>query len=322
MRFKPFIPVILLLAANAAGTAAQTVVTSLSDTTGRKTVSSLETDGDFDGAVFAAEGIIQDWQDVYDDFEKTVFSDLTGYIAQVRRQKQETQTKADIVREATTPAGYKIDLPQLIDENGVDLFYLTEDGISINLLLDAPSYFTDEQDLSAIIKWIRYYAHEKRIWTEKKLKRYQKLHESFEQAFADRGVPTELTLLSLQESGCNPYAVSPAGAVGVWQFMPATARKFGLNVSASVDERYDTYKSARAAASLLRANQRTLGSWTLALAAYNCGAGRIQSAINKAGGSRSWEDIEKYLPKETRNYIPGIIALYYIWTYREPLGFA
>lgn len=317
--------IITLLAAAALGMPslkAQGVISNLSETAGGGVVTSLENSKGIDEDSFAAEGIIQDWQNTYEDFENTVFSDLTGYIMQLQKQKAEEHLENEEKNRVTTSEGFNIDLPQLIDENGIDLFYLTENGISIYLLLKAPSYFTDEHDMSAIIKWVRYYAYEKRSWTQKKLNRYRRMYEDFERAFNDRMVPPELTLLTIQESGCNPGAVSPAGAVGVWQFMPETAKKYGLTVNTLIDERYDTYKAARAAAGLLRTNQRALGSWTLALAAYNCGAGRIQSAIKKAGGSRQWEDIEKYLPDETRNYIPGIIALYYIWTYREPLGFS
>ena len=317
-----FIALFSLLTVYSSILQAQTVISDLTGNGSRGVVTSLEHSDTICENSFAADGIIQDWQNTYEDFENTVFSDLTGYIKQLQQKKLEEKQRREPFRQITTPDGTLMNLPQLIDENGVDLFYLTENGISIYLLLNPPSFFTDDADMSAIIKWVRYYAYEKRFWTQKKLKRYSKMSEAFQQAFNDKGIPPELTLLTIQESGCNPNAVSRAGAAGVWQFMPATARKFGLTVNQHTDERHDTYKAAKAAASLLKSNHRNLGNWTLALAAYNCGAAKIQAAIKKADGDQHWENIEKYLPDETRNYIPGIIALYYIWTYREQLGFS
>jgi hypothetical protein len=117
-------------------------------------------------------------------------------------------------------------------------------------------------------------------------------------ALAREGLPAALFFLPLVESGYCARAVSKAGAAGLWQLMPETARDYGLEVSDRVDERFDPVKSTRAAVRLLKDLRERLGSWSLALAAYNCGEGRLRRAL--AGGSG--------LPFETRHYVPRFIA--------------
>jgi soluble lytic murein transglycosylase-like protein len=125
--------------------------------------------------------------------------------------------------------------------------------------------------------------------------------------FRSRGVPDDLIYLGLVESGYRPGAVSPAGAVGPWQFMPETARRYGLKQGAGRDERRDLLKSARAAAEYLRDLYALLGDWTLALAGYNAGEYRVLRAMQKTGITSFW-GLRHLLPSETAEYVPRVLA--------------
>lgn len=140
----------------------------------------------------------------------------------------------------------------------------------------------------------------------------------FENALEKWGVPQELKYLPIIESALNPMAVSPAGAGGLWQFMPSTATGLGLEVSSLVDERRDPYRSSEAAARLLKQLYETYNDWSLAIAAYNCGPGNVNKALRRAGNPNAdfWE-IYRYLPSETRGYVPAFIAANYIMTYYD-----
>ncbi|MGK0364001.1 MAG: membrane-bound lytic murein transglycosylase D [Saprospiraceae bacterium] len=124
------------------------------------------------------------------------------------------------------------------------------------------------------------------------------------------GLPRELKYLAAWESKLNLTATSPVGAGGLWQMMPATARKYGLTVNRRVDERFDLHKSTEAAVLYLADLYEIFGDWTLVSAAYNCGEGRVIRAI-KTGGTRDYWQLRRYLPRETLNYIPAILATTY-----------
>ena len=124
--------------------------------------------------------------------------------------------------------------------------------------------------------------------------------------FKEEGVPTELVWLAEVESSMNPRARNPGGAAGLFQFMPATAKRFGLR-SVPFDERKNPEKSARAAARYLKFLYGEFNSWPLALAAYNAGEGRVKELLAKHKGD-SFEDIESSLPLETRLYVPKVAA--------------
>jgi membrane-bound lytic murein transglycosylase D len=125
------------------------------------------------------------------------------------------------------------------------------------------------------------------------------------------GVPNELKYLAVIESNLRSYALSWAGAVGPWQFMPATARRLGLRVDRFVDERTDYYKSTHAAARYLTELYANYHDWLLVIAAYNCGAGGVNSAIRRSGSSNFW-DLQYHLPEESRNHVKKFIATHYI----------
>ncbi len=116
----------------------------------------------------------------------------------------------------------------------------------------------------------------------------------------------ELSAVALVESGGQPFAVSPKGARGVWQLLPETARRYGLIVTATRDERTDVEKSTRAAARYLRDLYEQFGDWRLAFAAYNAGEQRVDRALLHAG-KPNFENIERVLPQETRDYVPAVV---------------
>ncbi|MFB6274448.1 MAG: LysM peptidoglycan-binding domain-containing protein [Salinibacter sp.] len=140
-------------------------------------------------------------------------------------------------------------------------------------------------------------------------RRVQVYGPMIEHILAEEGVPQELKYLAMIESGLNPDARSWAGAVGMWQFMPSTARRYGLTINAWVDERRDPEKATRAAARYLSDLYDKFGDWHLALAGFNCGAGCVQRALRRsAAEDPSYWDAHEYLPRETQGYVPMFIA--------------
>jgi len=137
----------------------------------------------------------------------------------------------------------------------------------------------------------------------------------FEEALEAYGLPLELKYLPVIESALNPKAVSRVGATGLWQFMLATGKQYGLTVNTLVDERQDPIKASYAAAHYLSDLYKIFGNWNLAIAAYNCGPENINKAIHRANGERDYWVIYPYLPKETRGYVPAFIAANYIMNY-------
>ncbi len=139
------------------------------------------------------------------------------------------------------------------------------------------------------------------------LVRGEKYIPVIKQIFKSQSLPDDLVFLPLIESRFNIKAKSPAGAAGLWQFMPQTARMYGLEINKWIDERYDLIKSTQAAAYYLKDLYSIFDDWTLALASYNAGEGTIIRRINKYGGINFW-DIRNYLSPETRDYVPRFLA--------------
>jgi membrane-bound lytic murein transglycosylase D len=138
----------------------------------------------------------------------------------------------------------------------------------------------------------------------------------FEEKIQSRGLPSDLKYLAVVESALNPTALSRVGAKGLWQFMPETGRYYGLEISDFIDERCDPYDATDAALSYLANLHEKYNDWALAIAAYNSGPGRVNRAIKRARSKNFWK-ISRFLPKETRNYVPAFIAAAYLMRHHE-----
>lgn len=142
----------------------------------------------------------------------------------------------------------------------------------------------------------------------------------FENILSTYELPYELCYLSIVESALNPHARSYVGATGLWQFMPSTGKRYGLEINSLVDERMDPIRSTNAACQFLTDLYNIFGDWNLAIAAYNCGPGNVNKAIHRAGGKRDFWSIYPFLPKETRGYLPIFIAVIYAMNYAQLHG--
>lgn len=140
---------------------------------------------------------------------------------------------------------------------------------------------------------------------------------TFEQTLDKYGIPIEFKYLSIVESALNPTAVSPMGATGIWQFMYNTGKLYNLNINSYIDERRDVALATDAACRYFKEMYEVYGDWLLVVASYNCGPGNVNRAIARAGGSKNFWEISKYLPAETRGYVPAFIAVTYVMNYAK-----
>jgi soluble lytic murein transglycosylase-like protein len=139
-----------------------------------------------------------------------------------------------------------------------------------------------------------------------RLERYRPILESI---LEREGVPKSLIAVVLVESGAQPLALSPKQARGLWQFIPATARQYGLMVTSNKDERVHVERATRAAARYLRDLYQRFGDWPLALAAYNAGPEAVQRALQRGHGTTYLQiSAARLLPEETRNFVPAILS--------------
>ena len=142
------------------------------------------------------------------------------------------------------------------------------------------------------------------------LRRSGRYRDMISRVLREEGVPQDLIYLAQAESAFQPLALSRAGARGIWQFVPWRGNEYGLKRSWWVDERQDPEKATRAAAQHLRDLYGLFGDWYLAMAAYNCGPGNVQKGVERTGYADFWELYRRnVLPRETKNYVPIILAL-------------
>jgi len=170
---------------------------------------------------------------------------------------------------------------------------------------DLPLMMTDQ-----VAGYINYFSNRGRGTVERALARSGRYEDMIRRTLQEEGVPQDLIYLAQAESGFHLLAVSRAGARGMWQFMGSRAKGYGLERSWWVDDRQDPEKATRAAARHLKDLYDQFGDWYLAMAAYNSGPGTVQSAVKRTGYADFWELYRRNaLPKETRNYVPIILAV-------------
>ncbi len=201
--------------------------------------------------------------------------------------------------------------------NPRDLTYpeLNDEEI-ISRLQNLSQKIVEPKWVPAVKGYIRSYMVRNRTSSEIILGRTVLYFPIFEAYLSQYNLPEELKYLSVVESALNPKATSRVGAGGLWQFMPATGLELGLQIDKEVDERSDPIKSTEAAMVHIQRQYDRFEDWSLALAAYNSGSGRVSRAVKRARSKNFWQ-IQRYLPKETRNYVPAFIAATYLMDYYE-----
>ncbi len=174
-----------------------------------------------------------------------------------------------------------------------------------------------------VLQWINYFRGPGRksfvVW----LKRSRSVIPEMESTLELHGLPKDLVYLSMIESGYSPKALSSAGAVGLWQFMPATGREYGLKINDYVDERRNIKKSTKAAARYLTKLYNMFGGWHLATASYNVGPGRVQKTLRNYGEDSSFFELTSMgvVNRETADYVPKLIAAMIISKNPDKFGF-
>lgn len=182
-------------------------------------------------------------------------------------------------------------------------------------------------DHSYVTAWVSKFTGSRKHDLATTLDRMEKYDGMITAKLAERGMPKELVYLALIESGGNPRATSPVKAKGLWQFMAPTAKQYGLAVGGRVDERLQPEKATDAALDYLSDLHERFGSWYLAAAAYNTGQGRVSRILKQVTGKSKGTDADFYriapkLPKETRDYVPKLVAVARIAEEPAKYGFA
>lgn len=176
----------------------------------------------------------------------------------------------------------------------------------------SPFNYAFNQEVKA---YINLYSNKRRGLISRMLVKGDYYFPLFEEMLDKYNLPLELKYLAVIESSLNPVAVSHAGAVGLWQFMPGTGRLYDLTYNKTIDERKNIYEATEAACRHFVDLYNLFHDWNLVLAAYNAGAGNVNKAIKKSGGKQTYWEIYDFLPRETRGYVPAFIAVNYVMTY-------
>ena len=171
-----------------------------------------------------------------------------------------------------------------------------------------------------VLKFIKFYIKQRKSQVAKLLALSDYYFPIFEEYLDKYSMPLELKYIPIIESSLRFDAKSPAGAVGIWQFMYYTAKEYNLRINSYLDERRDVYKSTEAACQYLNKAFNIFDNWELAVASYNCGRGNVTKALRRSGGELNYWKIRPFLPRETRNYIPALISVIYVMNYASEHG--
>ncbi|MBW2961543.1 lytic transglycosylase domain-containing protein [Mesonia aestuariivivens] len=181
-----------------------------------------------------------------------------------------------------------------------------------------PFHVTYNESLESVIQ---YYLKRNKKSMERLMSLGQYYFPLFEEKLDKYDIPLEIKYLAIVESALNPTAKSRVGATGLWQFMFATGKMHGLDVSSYVDERMDPVLATEAACKYLSNLYNTFGDWDLALASYNSGPGNVSKAIRRSGGKKDYWELRNYLPRETAGYVPAFLATMYLFEYADEHGY-
>jgi len=226
-----------------------------------------------------------------------------AYPAKRNRFFSPLKNKSSISPKSIFPANYKQ------TENGFSHPNDDENLREFTSVDDRPYFDLPVTYNSKVKKWIKYFQGKGEHWFKKWLSRSHRYLPGVKKYFKAKGLPQDLAYLAMIESGFSSSAVSPASAVGYWQFIKPTANRYGLRTNWWLDERRNINKSTAAAAAYLSTLYKMFNSWYLTAAAYNMGEGRTQRLIKKYKTSNFWRlSKQKDFPRETREYIPKLIA--------------
>jgi len=257
----------------------------------------------------------------------TASQELLDEYPEIRSNARFTQLSRAVVAEYRTFYG----VSEEEDQAQGDIFAIQEDFLEDeNTLAEDFNFPKDTESFKTTVPLLQnrqvnqhlvYYTLRRPDVMEKWRERAEVYKPMMLEIFREEGLPEELVYLAFIESGLNPTARSWASAVGMWQFISATARIYGIEINWWVDERRDPEKATRAAARHLKDLYNVWGDWHLAMANYNISPRGLNRAITRAGGVKDYWAAYPYLPRETRGYVPGFIATTMINLSPEDFGF-
>jgi membrane-bound lytic murein transglycosylase D len=216
-------------------------------------------------------------------------------------------------------ANNEIGIPSQLRPPSEDLAQLDQE---VDDIVDAKPYHIPVVLNDSVENHLEYFKTKGHEVFQRWLDRSERYIHLMKNIFRENNLPEDLVYVAMIESGFNPYAVSWAKAVGPWQFMPATGKIYGLKIDWWIDERKDPIKSTIAAAKHFKDLHNLFGSWPLALASYNAGAGKVQRAVLRTQSEDFWDlKASRYIRSETKNYVPKYMAATIIAKNPEAYGF-